>query len=148
MKKKSQISVGGYDFICKNAECKYCNTAITFHEPWPITSIEEVLKIKTLPPEHTESLANKLKEGCKYALIIYPNKNNLKQVGWRHQYYCPECYVIWEEDTLLKDKKVEMHNCNRCGSKVRNLIEIVEKGILCPSCQKPLERNMWMTKPK
>lgn len=152
MKKKSKklLPVAGYDFICTNQECKYNNTRITFYEPWPITSLEEVLNLaetsKDLPQEHINFLKKKMDDGAKYALIVYPNKNNHKQIGWRNQYYCPECYVIWEKDILFGEKKENLSRCNRCGSKLRSVKDISDNGILCPSCQKPLHKNVWITK--
>lgn len=138
----------GYDFVCTNPRCDYHHTKITLYEPWPITSIEDVLKRQELPEEHREFLKKKMEDGQKYALIVYPNKHNLSQVGWRYQYYCPECYVIWEEDVLFDEKKDALAHCKRCHSKVKDIEDIVENGILCPSCQKPLEKNVWITKAK
>jgi NAD-dependent SIR2 family protein deacetylase len=138
--------VAGYDFVCINEDCQYCNTRITLSEPWPITSIHDMLEIKDLPDEHVAFLQSQIDDGRKYALIVYPNKHNLKQIGWRHQFYCPECYVIWEEEVVFDEKKEALTHCKRCNSKVKNIEDIVEDGIICPSCQKPLEKKSWITK--
>lgn len=151
-KTKKLLPVTGYDFICTNKECQFVNTRISFYESWPIAAINDVLKMaketKDVHREHIEFLERKMKDGCKYALIIYPNTNNFEHIGWRRQYYCQECCTVWENDVLIADDGKEMISCKKCNNMVRNVSDIAKNGIFCPSCKKQLQKNVWITKTK
>lgn len=148
----------GIDFICDNISCENNGSKIPIHGVFPIAEIETVMALEEIvaDPFHYSELAEKARNGVKYALIPVPNKKNIKPKGIRVQYFHPSANSIIDMDLLwgTNDERIERQIngedfSDELSAKVGITLLSVEKlkdvGISCPSCGKDMTPHPWLT---
>ena len=142
----------GCEFICKNQDCKQFNTGFSLTAPWPVGQIE--LVINSAPVKKVSDLRERLiaqkNDGIKYALIQFPNTDNIEILGHRINLWSKKANKIfqYEIDLIgkpLSDTVVIPKICPDTGGELLSFNEIVEQGIICPFCSVKLYQNRWFT---
>jgi len=148
----------GCDFVCENRQCKNTGCKIPIHGAWEIALIDAVAGSGKYRDNHgwQKALAEKKANGMKHALVPYPNTDDIPVVGYRVQFFCPVCLVLWDEDYLresypskeamLADIKAQgdSYKCRKCGHPALSAKKAKNEGIDCPGCHKPLNPIPWM----
>jgi len=145
----------GCEFICKNTNCENNNKGFVITGSWPIASIHLLISSSALEskPAIREELIHHKNQGKKYACIIYPNNGEIKPVGLRVNMWSPNALCIWNYDILFEDGKsvdelIEAEipkSCPKTGGRLMTFNQVVEEGILCPSCSVRMNQNRWFT---
>jgi hypothetical protein len=147
----------GCDFICENEKCSYQHTGFVITAPWPMGRIELVINsvLAKKVPSFREKLIAYKNEGRKLALIQYPDQDDIPILAYRVNMWSPQAKCIWQYDVELNNKNFEEavseafstnyipKICPKTGCNLLTFNEVVEKGIICPSCQLPLEQCRW-----
>ena len=147
----------GCEFKCDNKECSNYNSGFTVLAPWSIGDIDKIINAKAVKknqPFQAELI--KLKEsGKQYSCINYPNVDKIDKVGYRVQKWCDKCLVIWNFDAMIQnpeetaEETVEKANitnsCSKCNETLKQLTQMVEDGVPCPSCKQKLTHQVWFS---
>jgi len=141
---KENKTVAGFEFVCKNEKCSYCNTGFTLYQDWPISYIDDVINSKSTPVDLKEHLIKNKKEGRKYALVTLPNKENIEIIGKRIQLFCKKDTIIWEREIVDKKDILDLY-CDKCKERLITADEAKENGILCPNCKEKLSCSTWFS---
>jgi len=141
---KENKTTVGYEFVCKNEKCGYCNTGFSLYKEWPISRIDCVISSKSIPKDLKKRLIKNKNEGRKYALITLPNKENIEIIGKRIQLFCKKDCIIWEREIVDKNDIINMY-CDKCKERLITADEARESGILCPNCKEKLSCSTWFS---
>lgn len=145
----------GCDFICKNNNCENFNKGFVITGPWPIARIEMVIASNVIQrkPEYKEELINLKKQGKKYTCLVYPNYKEIEPVGIRVNLWSPKALCIWSYELLFEEgQSVEAlmdkylpDKCPKTECDLLNFNDVVQDGIVCPSCNQKMFQNRWFT---
>lgn len=146
----------GCDFICRNKECKYNGSGFTITAPWPMANINLVINSIELRDnqDFRDHLIKLKKEGKKLACIVYPNLGKIRPTHYRIQMWSEEAKCVWDftipyvkitEDELKKHPEIPS-SCPKTGGDLSTFNDVIEHGILCPSCGERLEQGRWFAK--
>lgn len=162
---KQNLSYAGYDYLCKNKKCKNYWTKITLLEMCPIVRIEDAIAAYTAyvsapeskQDEHygtcveiKEALEAFAAEGRLYAVAPINISSDVDVVGYRTQFFCPDCSIVWDKDVLALDpneiqSELNDFRCEKCGKKPIGNVQAEQVGIFCPSCKEQLNRVYWLS---
>lgn len=156
---KNHYGYNGCDFLCANNECPNCDTKITLVAMCPIIEIDEAIAVfSKLLAENSSSvkcagivgvLEKRKSEGRKYAIAPVQIADELRIVGYRNQFFCEKCLVVWDKDIPELDKQkiaesLKSFRCERCGGPVKSMMDGLVKGVPCPKCDKALKVVPWL----
>jgi len=144
------MAIAGCDFVCVNKDCAHFDKGITMSGPWPIGDIDLVIHSERVRAdvELQKQIQSHKDFGEKYAIISFPNKDNIPKVGVRIQKWCPKCPAIWNYNVLNKGEvAIEEPNetCFQCKEVLLDFDEVIKQGILCPHCKKEMQQRRWTT---
>jgi len=162
MKKESKKYLSGCDYLCITEGCPCYQTKIVILEVCPLSKIEDVIAIyediiasKKFGEERSapfkgllEHLIDTKEEGRTHAISPVNFTNNLIIDGYRKEFFCPSCKIVWSEDVMggideAEKRFPEITCCKKCNGVLINN-EIAEKdGIICVSCGEKLRRIPW-----
>jgi hypothetical protein len=150
------MALAGADFICKNADCKYCNTDFVMTSIWPLGDIDLVMKAAKGNEEYIRGMMNLKKEGRKYTCIKMPNHEDIPIVGYRIQKWCDFCRALRLFDAIKTSTKQSFEEtikeanipdfCFTCNKRLKTFSEVTDSkgvGINCPSCNTKLTVIRW-----
>ena len=154
----------GCEFLCENQVCPNFTTSFNLTSAWSLGDIDKVIESKKNKMQNTNDpyikdflegnikfLEDLSKNGTKYALIDFPNVNNIETKGYRINRYCSTCKKIYLKDVLndeingdieLAESKVESI-CKECGAELLNFNSAIESNINCPACGNELKQKRW-----
>lgn len=148
----------GADFVCKNEECKHCDSGFVMTDKWPLGEIEEIIESKNV--KKNEDFCNKLtlmmEDGTEYSCINYPNIGDIITVGYRIQKFCKICSCIWafeimcdkEEDfeKALEERAIPEKCCTKdCDGELVDFEDLFEDGLDCLHCGQPMFKSSWFS---
>lgn len=150
------MALAGADFICKNSDCKYCDTGFTITSTWPLGDIDLVMAAAKGNEEYVRGMMNLKKEGRKYVCIKMPNNEDIVTVGYRIQKWCDSCKALRLFDAMkisteqpfeetIKEANVPDF-CFACNERLWAFSEVTDSkgtGINCPSCNTKLIVMKW-----
>jgi hypothetical protein len=145
----------GVDFICKNEKCKCYDKSITLISAWPIADIDDVISSMS-QDEYRAEFEHHKQNGSNYACIQFPNKSDVKMVGWKIQSWCQKCPRIGEDEIMISDPEESFEsalarynipeNCPVCNSEIKTFNNVVDDGLDCPFCNEKMEMQCWSAK--
>jgi len=87
-----------------------------------------------------------------------PNKDNIPVLGYRIQKWCDTCKSLQLFDAIItspdqtKEETINEANiscnCSACNSQLKTFTEVLDEGMNCLSCKKPLKMEKWFTNEK
>lgn len=146
----------GCDFICKNEKCDNFDTGFTMTAPWPMGSIFKVIQSKKVEehPDIREQLMEMKKQGRQFAIINFPDPDEIDIKAYRVQMWSPSAQIMWEFDIEAENEdelEDKLDNpdvpkeCPKTGEPLLDFHEVTNEGVKCPSCRKKLLQNRWFT---
>ena len=150
----------GCDFICKNKDCKYCNSGFAVTAPWPMGQIELIIAKLNSPVKSSQELKQQLiefkREGRKLACIVFPNTNEIKTEAYRVQLWSPQASCIWayeipyeqgkSVEELISTSNILPDKCPKTGGELMTFAQLLSKSPSCPGCNKELTQSRWFSK--
>lgn len=145
----------GVDFVCKNDDCKYCNSGFVMTAPWPMGDINKIIDAPNVVnhKEFREGLLKLKTEGRKYACITYPNLDETEMESYRVHKWCQKCTCLWTYDAPVSDVNKSIsevleeanlpNECPTCNTELMDFNDVVEGGINCPFCKEEMSNNSW-----
>ena len=149
----------GCEFICKNDKCENLNKGFAITAPWPIGQIELIINsspVKKFADLRQRLIDQKNTEGRKFALIQFPNEDQIPIIGYRINMWDSAKNCIWQYDLELQGQSLEealesvvfVSEMAKNGDGLITFNEVVDQGICCPTCHEKMFQNRWFTNEK
>ena len=143
----------GCEFFCDNEECKYFKSGFVITAPWPMANIGLIISSLKENDSFRSELIQLKNKGKKYACITFPNIKGIQSEMYRIQMWDDKDKCIWEYlipyNEIQSVESIYTHSSVQSESIVKNPLknfnEVVNDGILCPSCNQKLKQSRWFT---